>query len=706
MGSPEPDHWTRHQGFLIMLTSLLRFLKLLLPDGDKASPNHLVPTARHWQEEDIPRYPPFMQGLPVIPVENLLHTQTALIERIKNTTGITQTQFNQYYRPVIEKFSSYAHLLPASQSHHHRGAGGLFRHSLEVALYALQSSEKVLLDIAQTPAKRRELEPRLQLVTFLAALCHDAGKPVTDMTITNHDRSAIWRPIRESLHAWATRQKVTTYFLDWREGRNRQHTAMANLVADRIIGTEALAWIEEGSIELIIWLMESLNSNPSVTNPIFDLVIRADQASVERDLKTIGATMAGYDLGVPVERILTDIMRRLTKEGVWTINEPGARVWKLSGNTYLVWPAAGEDIARVIREERMLGLARTSEGILDMLVERDIAQIKEGQSPYWKIAPACLKEKIKDIRLQAIRLKDDVIVSAMPLQTVEGEVIDDTCVQLEAPEAATQSPSVKSSVIVEVNQEPPASLQTNQPAKKEAASLSQPALPVLPNELELDFPDNESGRILQVLRDAVASKRKQWGQDVLLDDNGYLLIRWPDAFSDCALPLKNILDALSDQKWLWIDPVTPWKKVVDAEINGQITKAIRLEKSISASLSGMSCKPVSSSREITSMSVKPETDKKPSLPLQQPAPSPEESSVKPESTTGKRGFPALKELIAIAQLEDIKADQDGWLVLDRKLLAKSVRAAGYRFTVVFLNSLVKDNPDRLSSEGTLIRLKL
>lgn len=104
------------------------------------------------------------------------------------------------------------------------------------------------------------------------------------------------------------------------------------------------------------------------------------------------------------------------------------------------------------------------------------------------------------------------------------------------------------------------------------------------------------------------------------------------------------------------------------------------------------------------MSVKPETDKKPSLPLQQPAP--EESSVKPESTTGKRGFPALKELIAIAQLEDIKADQDGWLVLDRKLLAKSVRAAGYRFTVVFLNSLVKDNPDRLSSEGTLIRLKL
>ncbi|KAA3419555.1 TraI domain-containing protein, partial [Streptococcus pneumoniae] len=31
----------------------------------------------------------------------------------------------------------FAHLLPASQSHHHRGAGGLLRHSLEVGLWAL-----------------------------------------------------------------------------------------------------------------------------------------------------------------------------------------------------------------------------------------------------------------------------------------------------------------------------------------------------------------------------------------------------------------------------------------------------------------------------------------------------------------------------------------------------------------------------------------
>lgn len=651
-----------------------------------------------------------------------MHTQQEIINRIQRTIG-NQNYFNHYYIPVIERFAAYAHLLPASQSHHHRGAGGLFRHSLEVALYAMQSAEKALPSIAQTPAKRREMETGWQLTVFLASLCHDAGKPVTDMTVANHDRSKIWRPIRESLLAWATRSKMESYYLDWREGRNRQHTVMANLVADRIIGTDTLAGIEEISIEMVIWLMESLNSNPSAANPVHDLVIRADQISVERDLKTIGATMAGYDLGVPVERMLIDIMRRLIKESIWLVNEPGARVWKLAGNTYIVWPASGEDMVRVIREEKMLGLAHTPEGILDMLVERDIAQIREGQSPYWKIAPACLKEKIPDIRLQAIRIKDEAIISTLPLQTVEGEVIDVTCVQLEAPEIATQTPqmdsapafSAKSSQQLEktdaigaVNQKLSPTLQENQPVQKEAASLSHQALPVLLEELEQDLPDNEAGSILQGLRNDLVSNRKQWGQDVLFDDDGYLLIRWPDAFSDCTLPLKSILDALSDQKWLCVDPVTPWKKVIDTAINGQPIKAIRLEKGISASLSEISGKPVSGSSnshpEIQSINSKPETGIQQSSPLQQSTPTSKISGSKPGTTSVN--FPSLDELLAIVRTMDgLQTNQDGWLELDRKILAKAVRRAGYRFTVVLLNKFIKEHPDRLSSEGTLLRCR-
>lgn len=105
----------------------------------------------HWSEDEIPRYPPFMKGLPAVPPAKLLETQAALLDRISDTAITTPSEFALLYVPTIERFASFAHLLPASQSHHHRGAGGLLRHSLEVGLWALQSADKVLLDAAKTP---------------------------------------------------------------------------------------------------------------------------------------------------------------------------------------------------------------------------------------------------------------------------------------------------------------------------------------------------------------------------------------------------------------------------------------------------------------------------------------------------------------------------------------------------------------------------
>ena len=213
-------------------------------------------------DDEIPRYPPFMKGLPVVPPERLLNTQKELLEHIANTAIATPEILKRYYIPALQRFASFAHLLPASQSHHHRSAGGLLRHSMEVALLALQSADKVLLDSARTPALRREMEPRWQLAVFLAGLCHDAGKPVTDVTVSNRERSAVWKPIKEDLYEWASRNQVSAYFLEWREGRARQHTVLSNLIADRMIGAGMLEWIEEGGTELIVWLMESLADNP------------------------------------------------------------------------------------------------------------------------------------------------------------------------------------------------------------------------------------------------------------------------------------------------------------------------------------------------------------------------------------------------------------------------------------------------------------
>ena len=138
----------------------------------------------------------------------------------------------------------------------------------------------MLLPGEQAPRRRRELQPRWHLAVFLAALCHDVGKPVTDLVVTSRDGAQVWNPFVEDLYGWASRHQVDRYFLHWRENRGKKHQAISALIAERIISPQGLAWIAAADTELVLWMMETINGLPSAENPIPDLVIRADQTSV------------------------------------------------------------------------------------------------------------------------------------------------------------------------------------------------------------------------------------------------------------------------------------------------------------------------------------------------------------------------------------------------------------------------------------------
>ncbi|NMS58705.1 MobH family relaxase, partial [Vibrio parahaemolyticus] len=125
--------------------------------------------------------------------------------------------------PVIQRYAAFVHLLPASESHHHRGAGGLFRHGLEVAFWAAQASESVIFSIEGTPRERRDNEPRWRLASCFSGLLHDVGKPLSDVSITDKDGSITWNPYSESLHDWAHRHEIDRYFIRWRDKRHKRH---------------------------------------------------------------------------------------------------------------------------------------------------------------------------------------------------------------------------------------------------------------------------------------------------------------------------------------------------------------------------------------------------------------------------------------------------------------------------------------------------
>src|SRR5260364_237698 len=111
---------------------------LAVPDGSAA---YFMAAAGGMRIFSNPPLPPFPEGLPATPVEAVVASQSELIEHIRGVLGYTPGEFDRWVSPILYRYAAFVHVLPASAHHHHRGAGGLWRHSLEVALSAAQGSE-------------------------------------------------------------------------------------------------------------------------------------------------------------------------------------------------------------------------------------------------------------------------------------------------------------------------------------------------------------------------------------------------------------------------------------------------------------------------------------------------------------------------------------------------------------------------------------
>jgi conjugal transfer pilus assembly protein TraI len=368
--------------------------------------------------EEIPRYPPFLRGLPAAAATQILATQHDLVVVLQNALAFTDRRFAELVLPAVERYAAFVHLLPASEAHHHRGAGGLFRHGLEVACHAAQASQGMVFALDRSPGERRELEPRWRLAAALAGLCHDLGKPVSDLAVTDRDGRTQWRPLLQSLTDWAQADGVDRYFLHWREQRpHRRHEAFGLLVLDRILTPQATSWLTDADPEIMQALLAAvagLDDGAAVGR----LVARADQASVDSDLRENRLDPDAVSLGVPLDRYLVDAMRRLVRGGRWQINVPGARLWLFPEGLHVVWPPGAEDVVALLAADRVPGIPRDPDTLADILIDRALALPcrEAGQSRrYWRIAPAPLARDGQIVVLPLLRL-------AAPALLLSGEL--------------------------------------------------------------------------------------------------------------------------------------------------------------------------------------------------------------------------------------------------------------------------------------------
>ncbi|MCO6440231.1 MAG: TraI domain-containing protein [Nitrococcus mobilis] len=381
-------------------------------------------------EEDTPRYPPFMRGLPASSVDKLLTSQDELIGRLRQAVGVSDRLFNGVYQPLIRRYAAYVHLLPASEAHHHRGAGGLLRHGLEVALWAVQGADRVMFAMGETPARRRELEPRWRCGVFLAALAHDLGKPLSDVRIIDESGRHEWGGQGEDLAEWLGRIGARRYFLQWRTRRHQRHESLTPLVLPHIIPRATLDYLQTAGPELYEQILFSISSRDFQArdqehNLIFKLVREADQHSTRKDIgDPVAAGLPGA-LGVPLERYLMDAMRRLVRERRWLCNQPGARLWVIADSLFVVWPAGADDIVRALARDKAPGIPRHPDSLADVLLDRGLAVAFEetGQrARMWPIQPAPLRERNPGVVLHALRLDANAGVFDERPASVEGRL--------------------------------------------------------------------------------------------------------------------------------------------------------------------------------------------------------------------------------------------------------------------------------------------
>lgn len=409
-----------------MLQFLAQLIRRGKPTAERTAERGLV---RDLEDEGIPRYPPFAKGLPVAPIGKILETQRSLIEKIRQALGMTQADFDKLVLPVLRRYAEFVHLMPASEAHHHRGAGGLFRHGLEVAFWTTQSSGAVMFSIEGSPLERRNNEPRWRMASCFAGLLHDVGKPLSDVMVSDRDGRASWNPYGESLFEWAARNKIDRYFLRWRDNRHKRHEKFALLTVDRLIPQPTREYLADAGPQVIESMLEAIagvGANQAITR----LVLRADRESVSRDMKEHRLNVDEYSYGVPVERYIFDALRRLVKSGKWKINVAGGKVWVLQQGVFVIWKPV-QDIIDLLAQDKTPGVPRDPDTLADILIERGFAHScaisEKGDQAvyrYWRVLPDALKahgvtEPLLMLRLDSV----DLIVTGEPPVSVTGVVV-------------------------------------------------------------------------------------------------------------------------------------------------------------------------------------------------------------------------------------------------------------------------------------------
>lgn len=597
---------------------------------------------------ETPQYPPITQGIPVSPTSNVLESQSALIAKIQQTSGITKDDWAKYMLPLFDNLVRYVHLLPASAVGEYKGAGGLLRMALEIGFYSLQAANSSLfLSKGSSSAEvRYKMHPRWCYATFAAGICSVLYRIPTQMVVTDENGVA-WPLHLEFLYDWLKNRKAERYFVVWNDGSfedsKLQQTASAYFM-NTVIPKEGLHYISEDNNEIMTAMTAAATgSTPmGVKNQIEQIIKSVTSQLIQRDLKRSAQNYGEFTVGSHIEPVLLDGMRKLIKKGAWGVNTKGARIWNSREGLFIVWGLATKELVALLNSNNLSWIPTEPDTLADILISAQIAESNSNDGRYWEIyVPPGMQalNAIKIVRIEALfnepgslevlegyllpqNLQGATQAPAKPAktQTAQGEEIATPKPAKQEKPASAKLPVVTPKASRKKAEDGPADgtkasvpKDETEPQQEQLALPEQAAETDRPSENSIDSlpppPDIPIGgqkheiaehslAMLKTLTTENASFLQAIIEDHLNGTSEGLVFATPNGIFISVEELgahghdnfAGLLSALETKSWLWVDPDKPLRKVFNVEHAGKSVKGTII-KGDTAKMLGFNWKP-------------------------------------------------------------------------------------------------------------------